>query len=51
MYNNPEELESEAALAVIVSEVLLGAKAPQVAADEAGAKLKQILEKSGRLKK
>jgi len=51
MYNNPEELESEAALAVIVSEVLLGAKAPQVAADEAGAKLKQILEKGGRLKK
>ena len=51
MYNNPEELEAEAALAVTVSEVLLGSKAPQQAADEGAAKLKQILEKAGRYKK
>ncbi len=51
MYNNAEEIESEAVLAVYVSEVLLGAKPAQQAADEAAAKLKQILEKGGRYKK
>ncbi|MBI1774770.1 MAG: sugar ABC transporter substrate-binding protein [Proteobacteria bacterium] len=51
MYNNPEELEAEAALAVNVSEALLGAKTAQQAADESAAKLKQILEKAGRYKK
>jgi multiple sugar transport system substrate-binding protein len=48
MYNNSEELEAESALMVTVSEVLLGEKAPQQAADEAAEKLKDILAKSGR---
>ena len=48
MYNNPEELEAESALMVTVSEVLLGEKAPQQAADEAAVLLKEILVKSGR---
>jgi multiple sugar transport system substrate-binding protein len=48
MYNNPEELEAESALMVTVSEVLLGEKPVQQAADEAAAKLRDILVKSGR---
>lgn len=48
MYNNPEELEAESALMVTVSEVLLGETPPQQAADEAAAKLQEILVKSGR---
>ena len=48
MYNNPEELEAESTLMVTVSEVLLGEKPAQQAADEAAVKLKEILVKSGR---
>lgn len=48
MYNNSEELEAESALMVSVSQVLLGEKSPQEAADEAAATLKEILVKSGR---
>jgi len=50
MYNEPEELESEAALMVVCSEALLGVKDPKTAADEGAVKLTAILKKSGRIK-
>jgi len=50
MYNEPEELEAEAALMVVCSEALLGVKTPKQAADDGAAKLTEILKKSGRIK-
>ncbi len=50
MYNEPEELEAEAALMVVVSEALLGVKAPKQACDEGAARLTDIFKKSGRKK-
>ncbi|HYM70929.1 MAG TPA: extracellular solute-binding protein [bacterium] len=50
MYNEPEELESEAALMVVCSAALAGVQDPKAAADEGAAKLTDILKKSGRMK-
>jgi ABC-type glycerol-3-phosphate transport system substrate-binding protein len=50
MYNEPEELESEAALMVVCSAALSGVQAPKAAADDGAAKLTDTLKRSGRIK-